>query len=150
MMQLSAHFSLAELTKSQVALRRGLDNTPGEREIANLRRLTNGVLEPVRARFSVPFSPSSGYRSPALNRLVGSHDGSQHLTGEAADFELPGVSNTEVARWIAAALEYDQLILEFYEPDDPSSGWVHCSLKAVHNRRQTLTIGRAGVRVGLI
>lgn len=149
-MQLSPHFSLAELTKSQVALRRGLDNTPGVGEIANLARLAAGILEPVRAHYGVPFAPSSGYRSLILNRLIGSHDNSQHVAGEAADFEVPGVGNAEVARWIAVSLDFDQLILEFHQPDDPASGWVHCSLKGEGNRRQTLTIGRTGVRLGLI
>lgn len=147
-MNLSPHFTLAELTRSQLAVRRGIDNTPPAPAIERLRLLCLHVLEPVRDRFG-PFSPSSGYRSPSLNRLLGSKDNSQHCKGEAADFEIPGIANIEVARWIAAALDFDQLILEFYSETDPAAGWVHCSYKAVGNRKEILTIGKTGSRFGL-
>lgn len=148
-MRLSPHFTLTELTKSQLAARRGLDNTPDAGAVAALTRLAAGVLEPVRARFGRPFSPTSGYRSPALNRLLGSHDRSQHCAGEAVDFEIPGIANTDVAGWIRDHLQFDQLILEFYDPANPASGWVHCSLRQHGNRRQTLTINRSGVHLGI-
>ena len=148
-MQLSEHFTLAELTKSQVAVRRCIDNTPGEAEIGNLERLARHILEPVRARFRRPFTPSSGYRSRPLNTAIGSGSASQHIRGEAVDFEIPGVSNLEVARWIRDNLEFDQLILEFHSPTDPSAGWVHCSYRASGNRKEVLTISREGVRLGL-
>jgi hypothetical protein len=146
-MNLSPHFTLAELTRSQLAVRRGIDNTPPAPAIERLRLLCLHVLEPVRDRFG-PFSPSSGYRSPALNRLLGSKDNSQHCKGEAADFEIHGIANIEVARWIAGALEFDQLILEFYSETDPAAGWVHCSYKSAGNRREVLTINKAGARLG--
>lgn len=148
-MRLSLHFTLIELTKSQTALRRNIGNLPGRSEIENLRRLASDVLEPVRARFEQPFSPSSGYRSPALNAAIGGKSASQHLQGEAVDLELAGVPNRELAAWIRDNLEFDQLILEFHEPDDPASGWVHVSLREKHNRGQVLTINRNGVWAGL-
>ncbi|RIK92866.1 MAG: peptidase M15A [Proteobacteria bacterium] len=147
-MMLSPHFSLAELTRSQIATRRGIDNTPPASAIERLRLLCVHVLEPVRDRFG-PFSPSSGYRSPALNRVLGSKDNSQHCKGEAADFAILGIANIEVARWIAVALDFDQLILEFYSDADPTAGWVHCSYKASGNRREFLTINKAGTQRGL-
>lgn len=135
---LSPHFSYAELVKSQTATRLGIANIPGPMEIENLRRVATGILEPVRGHFQRVIVPSSGYRCLTLNRAVHSGDRSQHIKGEAVDFEIPGIDNAMVARWIAEALEFDQLILEFHRPDDPASGWVHCSLKESGNRRQFL------------
>lgn len=148
-MRLSPHFTLRELTKSQVAARYGLDNTPDEAAIRALARLADGILEPVRAAFGRPFSPSSGYRSLALNRRLGAKDSSQHCKGEAVDFEIPGVANRDLACWIRDHLTFDQLILEFYTPGVPTSGWVHCSLKERGNRGEVLTITGAGVRRGI-
>lgn len=145
-MRLSPHFTLREMTTSQVALRRGLSNNPGLEEVENLRRLAAEILEPLRAEFGIPFAPSSGYRSPALNAAVGSRPTSQHTLGAAVDFEIPGVPNLAVARWIQGALNYDQLILEFHEADLPSSGWIHCSLTEAGNRGQAFAIDRQGAR----
>ena len=147
-MNLSPHFTLAELTRSQLAARHGIDNAPPAPAIERLLLLCAHILEPVRAQFG-PFSPSSGYRSPALNRLLGSSDNSQHCKGEAADFEAVATDNITLAEWCAKHLDYDQLILEFHKKYDPMSGWVHCSYRAGNNRRQILTIDRAGARPGL-
>jgi zinc D-Ala-D-Ala carboxypeptidase len=126
-MKLSEHFSLSELTKSGTAARKGIDNTPGETEIKNLVLLCDTVLEPIREHFEIPFVPSSGFRCLELNRAIGSADTSQHVMGKAVDFEIPGIDNQHVAWWIQANCIFDQLILEFYKEDEPSSGWVHCS-----------------------
>lgn len=151
---LSANFTLEELCKSQTALRRGIDNLPKEPEdtwiIENLTRVCGHVLQPVRDYFGVAFSPSSGYRSLALNRAIGSKDGSQHVKGEAADFEVAGIDNPDLAAWITENLDYDQVILEFYTPGDPNSGWVHCSATGGANRRVALTINGAGTQQGLV
>lgn len=147
-MRLSLHFTLSELVKSQVALRRGIPNQPGPAEIENLKRVVLGILEPVREHFGKPFTPSSAFRSAFLNAAVGGRRGSQHTKGEAVDFEIPGIPNLAVAEWIRDHLAYDQIILEFYEPNDPASGWVHVSLKAKDNRRQCLTLNRTGTRPG--
>lgn len=150
-MELSANFTLNELVKSQTAARRGIENTPSGDEIAALRAVTANVLQPVRDRFARPVRVSSGYRCAALCLAIGSTATSQHTKGQAADFEVPGVPNPEVAAYIRDNLDYDQLILEFHEPDKgPDSGWVHCSyIDADTNRRQTLTINRDGVFAGL-
>jgi hypothetical protein len=148
-MHLSPHFTLTELIKSQITIRRGIKNVPNAGQINNLKRVTKGILEPVREHFGRPFSPSSGFRSQALNVAIGSKSSSQHTRGEAVDFELPGISNRDVAEWIRDHLDFDQLILEFHDPEDPMSGWVHVSLKEKENRRQVLTINHKGVWAGL-
>jgi zinc D-Ala-D-Ala carboxypeptidase len=85
------------------------------------------ILEPVRNHYDTPFVPNSGFRCLELNRAIGSSDTSQHTTGEAVDFEVPGVPNKDLALWVKDNCKFDQLILEFYKDDDPASGWVHCS-----------------------
>jgi zinc D-Ala-D-Ala carboxypeptidase len=137
-MRLSENFSLWELTKSQTAERKGIDNTPGEEEIKNLRALCQNILQPVRVNYKAPIMPSSGYRSYDLNIAIGSSPRSQHTKGEAVDFEVPWVDNRLVALWIQNNLLFDQLILEYYKENDPNSGWVHVSYldKAVGNRKK--------------
>ena len=138
-MKLSEHFSLAEMTKSQTAIRMGIDNSPDSTQIDSLRNLCVVVLEPIRAYMSsTPFSPSSGFRSVELNTEIGGSKGSQHCLGEAADIEVPGVSNLSLAWWIRSHIDFDQLILEYFNPDDPSSGWVHVS---VRNTESVMTSG---------
>lgn len=146
---MSKHFSIKELSKSQTALRLKIDNTPGPEETKNLECLAEAILEPVRAHYGKPYSPSSGYRSLALNRAIGSKDTSQHVKGEAVDFEVPGVSNIALACWVADNLDTDQVILEFYSPSDPKAGWVHVSYVEGKNRNIVLTIGMDGVQEGL-
>lgn len=148
-MHLSPHFTLAEMTRSAVAARRGIDNRAPAHLYPYLRHVAATVLEPVRAHFAIPFSPSSGYRCLALNRALGSPDTSQHVRGEAVDFVLPGVSHLRLAHWIRENLDFDQLALEYWRADDPAVGWVHVSAKPQGNRRQVLTIGRDGTRPGL-
>jgi hypothetical protein len=137
-MKLSGHFSLAELTKSQTATRKGIDNKPTLDHIENLTELCTQVLEPTRRNFGKPMVISSGYRSEELCEAIGSSKNSQHAKGEEADFEMFGVDNKELAKYIKNNLVFDQLILEFYNPDDPSSGWVHCSYSKEENRKQSL------------
>lgn len=143
--QLSPNFSLSELTKSQAALRRGIANTPNAAEIEALRALALNVLQPIRDYFKKPVVINSGFRNEEVNHLTGGSVTSQHSFGEAADIEIPGVSNFEVAKWIEKRLVFDQVILEFYTPGQPQSGWVHVSFKAKgKNRKQSLTAYRAG------
>ena len=137
-MKLSGHFSLAELTKSQTATRKGIDNKPTLDHIENLTELCTQVLEPTRRNFGKPMVISSGYRSEELCEAIGSSKNSQHAKGEAADFEMFGVDNKELAKYIKNNLVFDQLILEFYNPDDASSGWGHCSYSKEENRKQSL------------
>ena len=137
-MKLSGHFSLAELTKSQTATRKGMDNKPTLEHIENLTELCVQILEPTRRNFGKPMVITSGYRSEELCEAIGSKTTSQHAKGEAADFEMFGVDNKQLAKYIKNNLVFDQLILEFYNPDDPSSGWVHCSYSKEENRKQSL------------
>jgi len=126
-MNLSANFSLHELTKSETALRMGFDNTPDDEATENLRLLCEKVLQPVRDHFGKGVKVNSAYRSPESNAAVGGSKTSDHCKGMAADIEIPGVANAELAQWIMDNLEYTQLILEFYTPGIPDSGWVHVS-----------------------
>ena len=137
-MQLSKNFNLAEMTKSQTAVRKGLPNNPSPDHIENLKLLCERVLQPVRDHFNHVVSVSSGYRSAALCVAIGSSVDSQHAKGMAADFEIYGLSNQELANFIKENLEYDQLILEYWKESDPNSGWVHCSYRDGDNRKQYL------------
>jgi zinc D-Ala-D-Ala carboxypeptidase len=139
-MMLSAHFSLSELVRSETATRNGIDNTPGDTEIENLIVTCREILEPVREHYGIPFAPNSGYRCLALNRAIGSSDSSQHVTGNAVDFEIPGIDNKEAALWVMENCDFDQLILEFYKEGEPTSGWVHCSYDADKTHRKTARI----------
>ena len=137
-MQLSKNFSLQELIKSQTAERKGIDNTPSPEHQENLKSLCTYVLQPIRDHYSRVVSVSSGYRSPELCTAIGSKITSQHARGEAADFEIFGLSNKTLADYIDSELHYDQLILEYWKESDPNSGWVHCSFSQGKNRRQYL------------
>lgn len=138
--RLSAHFTLREALKSNVAMRHGIDNTPPLELIPAMVRVAEHILEPTRAQFKTPIVPNSFYRCRALNTAVRStNPDSQHIKGEAVDFEIAGFTNYEIAKWISENLDFDQLILECYTPGDPSSGWVHCSYFSVsENRREIL------------
>ena len=153
MTRLSKNFTLTEFTKSQTALRQGIDNTPGEEHLASAKSLFGNVVQPVRDHFG-PTVINSGYRGPALNEAVGGQSKSQHCKGEAADIECPGTPNYDVAKWIEENLDFDQLILEFYTPGIPDSGWVHVSYKAEGNRKSVLTAmkenGKTVYKPGLI
>ena len=134
-MKLTENFSLKELTSSQTAERKGIDNTPSTEHQENLKLLCTSILQPIRDHFSRVVSVSSGYRSEALCLAIGSKTTSQHAKGEAADFEIFGLSNKELADWINENLDYDQLILEYWKESDPNSGWVHCSYSEDNNRK---------------
>ena len=137
-MNLTKNFSLIELTKSQTAERKGIPNDPSADHISNLKLLCERVLQPVRDHFNHVVSISSGYRSTELCIAIGSSLESQHAKGQAADFEIFGISNKELADWIHYNINYDQLILEYWKEEDPNSGWVHCSYSEGNNRRQYL------------
>lgn len=143
-MKVSKYFSLEEFIKSQTAIRKGIDNTPSPEHLQNIRMLARNVLDPIRENYARPVYLSSGYRSPALNRAVGGSTKSQHCNGEAADTEVQGIGNPSLARWIIKNLEFDQIILEFFNPaEGPNSGWVHVSY-TMHrpNRRNVITAVR--------
>ena len=146
-MMLSPHFSREEFEQSATARARGIQNIMPDALVPAARALCVLLLEPIRAQCGGPIILSSGYRSRAVNRAVGSHDTSQHRRGEAADIvplRTPG--QAELARWIAASdLPFDQLILEGYRRDDPHAGWIHVSHAVGRpQRRHILTMTLAG------
>ena len=138
MVRLSTNFTLQEFTKSQTALRQGIDNTPSDEHLTNAKSLFENIVQPVRNNFGVTVI-NSGYRGPDLNYAIGGSNTSQHTRGQAVDIECPGIPNYNVAKWIEENLEFDQLILEFYTPGIPDSGWVHVSYKSEDNRKGVLT-----------
>lgn len=138
-MNLTNNFTLHELTKSETALRQGLDNTPSEEIVTNLKTLAEKVLQPVRNHFAKGVKVNSGYRAPEVNAAVGGSRTSDHTKGMAADIEIPGLPNAELAQWIESNLDYTQLILEFYTPGIPDSGWVHVSYDPSNLKKQSLT-----------
>ena len=134
-MNLTRNFSLQELTKSDTAIRLGIDNQPNADQIDKLKMLCERVLQPVRDHFG-RVKVTSGFRSSELCVAIGSSANSQHAKAEAADFEVLGVDNAEVADWIKMNCETDQLILEFYTPGEPNSGWIHASYVEFNPRAQ--------------
>ena len=135
-MQLSAHFTLAELTRTDT----GLDNTCPKILLPKLELLCVRILEPVREHFGKPVRVNSGWRAPKVNAAAGSKPSSQHAKAEAVDFEVPGVRNLVVAQFVRDELDFDQLIGEAFRANDPAAGWVHASYKASGNRRSVLTM----------
>ena len=128
-MQLTDNFSLAQLTFSETAEQKGIDNAAPPEIVGNLRRLANG-LEAVQALLGMPLDISSGYRCPELNRAVGGSPTSQHTLGLAADFVCAGFGTPlDVAAAIqASAIEFDQCILEY-------GRWVHLSFSTAPRGR---------------
>ena len=125
-MNLSRNFTLQELIKSDTAIRLDINNNPNSGQIEKLKALCENILQPVRDHFG-RVKVTSGFRSVELCLAIGRSANSQHARAEAADFECPGVDNVELFDWIKNNLQPDQLILEFYTPGEPNSGWIHAS-----------------------
>jgi uncharacterized protein YcbK (DUF882 family) len=135
-MNLSPHFTLDELTHTD---HREIDNSPTQDEINNLQQLANFLEEVKTVLGGKPIMISSGFRCKALNDAVGSKDTSQHRTGFAADFRVPGMTPDEVVRAvIASGIGYDQIIREF-------DRWTHISVSD-KPRKQALIIDKLGTR----
>jgi len=153
MVALTKNFTTEEFTKSQTAIRQGIDNTPPDEHIKNIQLLCEMVLQPIRDHFG-PIAINSGYRGTVLNKTIGGSEKSQHCEGKAADIECPGTGNHHVAQWISDNCTYDQLILEFHNPEIPNSGWVHVSFNRGFNRMQRLRAlkedGKTVYKSGLI
>lgn len=146
-MQLSAHLSLAEVTRSDSAKRKGISNQPTPEHIENFKKLAEKVFEPIRNHFAVPIHISSGYRSKALNEAIGGSLTSQHCSGEAIDIDMDGstngVSNADVFKYIKDHLQFDQLIWEFGSSSNPD--WVHVSYESTgRQRKQILKAKKVG------
>jgi hypothetical protein len=130
---LSQNFTLEELTFSQVAARKGIDNTPSPESIENLGKLCSVLLEPIRALLGVPLHVDSGYRSQEVNAAVGGASNSAHLEGRAADIIPLGMSLEEAFDKIRGSdLPFDQVIGEC------GPAWIHVAI-ADNPRRQALT-----------
>lgn len=138
-MQLTNNFSLKELTVSDTATRLGLDNTPNETVILNLKALAENILQPVREHYGKSVKVNSGYRAPEVNAAVGGSKTSDHCKGQAADIEITGIANGDLAKYIAENFKFTQVILEFYTQGIPDSGWVHVSYDKNDLKCQTLT-----------
>lgn len=142
-MKLSANFSLNELTKSDMAIRHDIENTPSMQVIENLQDLVTNILQPLRDKFG-PIVVTSGYRSQALNKAIGGSTTSDHCLGYAADFEA-SIDNRELAIYIRDNMSFTQLISEFYD-GRPDSGWVHCSYNSLDLKGQVLTASKVNGR----
>lgn len=138
-MQLTNNFSLKELTTSDTATRKGLDNTPNETVIINLKALAENILQPIREHYGKSVKVNSGYRSPEVNASVGGSKTSDHCKGQAADIEINGVANGDLADYIVKNFKFTQVILEFYTQGVPDSGWVHVSYDPADLKCQALT-----------
>jgi zinc D-Ala-D-Ala carboxypeptidase len=140
---LSPNFTLAELTVSTTAARKGWDNTPNATEMANLTRIAS-LLEQVRSLFNLPIVVNSGYRCKILNDYIGSKDTSQHRIGCAADITIHSKTPKQVVEAIVKSdIPYDQVIQEF-------DSWVHISIPDTASRpprKQALIIDRDGTRL---
>jgi uncharacterized protein YcbK (DUF882 family) len=139
MTQLSKNFSLAEFTKSETAIRKGLDNTPTPEVIENLQKLVDNIVQPVRDHYGKSVKINSGYRAPEVNASVGGSKTSDHCKGQAADIEITGVANGDLAQYIVDNYKFTQVILEFYTKGVPDSGWVHVSYDPANLKCQALT-----------
>ena len=127
-MQLSEHLTLAEVTKSQTATRLGISNDPDAHQLAALKAIAEHIFEPVRNHFGVPIGISSGLRSKALNQAIGGSSRSQHCHGQALDIDADiygGITNADIFHYIKNNLDFDQMIWEFGDDNNPA--WVHVS-----------------------
>jgi hypothetical protein len=141
-MKLSNNLSLAEMTKSSTAQRRGIDNMPTPEHMENMKVLAAKIFQPIREHFNRPILISSGYRSKALNDAIGGSQTSQHSIGEAIDIDMDGttLSNTDVFNYIKDNLDFDQLIWEFGNEQKPD--WVHVSYKANGKQRKSILVAK--------
>jgi hypothetical protein len=137
-MQLSKNLSLAEMTISYEAKRRGITNAPTEEHLGNMKKLAENVFQPIREHFKFPICISSGYRSLALNKAIKGAATSQHCSGEAMDIDMDGTSitNAQIFNYIKDNLVFDQLIWEFGTDKNPD--WVHVSYESNGKQRKQI------------
>ena len=138
--RISTHVSYEEATKSQTAIYKGIDNTPNDEELANMKYIAENIFEKVRGKFNCPIAISSFFRCTKLNKAIGGSSSSQHCKGEAMDLDADvfGITtNKRIFDFIRKNLEFDQLIWEFGTDNNPD--WVHVSLKKNgYNKKQIL------------
>ena len=143
-MQISKHLSLAEVSRSETAKRRGINNTPSGEHLENFKKLAENIFEPIREHFGVPIHISSGYRSKELNSAIGGSATSQHCSGEAIDIDMDGsasgITNAQVFNFIKDNLQFDQLIAEFPKSGNPE--WVHVSYETTGKQRKQILVAK--------
>ena len=142
---ISKHISDREGVYSTTATRQGLDNTPNEEQLANMKLLAEKVFEPLREWVGGPIRINSFFRGPELNKAIGGSSKSQHCKGQAVDIDDGGCkkSNAEMYRWIKENLDFDQMIWEFGTDDNPN--WVHVSyVSKDKNRNRCLKAYKEG------
>jgi hypothetical protein len=139
-MKISEHLDLAEVTRSESAKRKGISNEPTAEHLENFKKLAENIFEPIRNHFNVPIHISSGYRSKALNTSIGGSLTSQHCSGEAIDIDMDGssngVTNKMVFDFIKSTLNFDQMIWEFGNSNNPD--WVHVSYESTGKQRKQI------------
>lgn len=139
-MKLSKNLTLAEVLKSNTAIKYGIDNSPTDEHLENLEAIAQNVFQPLRDHFGKPIYVSSGYRSEALNERIGGSKTSQHSKGQALDLDAHvygGLTNAQLFAYIAEWVVFDQLIWEFGDGTEPD--WIHVSyVKEGNNRGQKL------------
>jgi hypothetical protein len=137
-MQLSTNLSLAEVTRSETAKRRGISNMPTAEHIENFKKLAVNIFQPIREHFGKPIIISSGYRSAELNKAIGGSLSSQHSSGEAIDIDMDGtdITNKQIFDFIKDNLTFDQVINEF------DYSWVHVSFAANRSQRKQILVAK--------
>jgi hypothetical protein len=141
-MQLSTNLSLAEVTRSETAKRRGISNMPTPEHIENFKKLAANIFQPIREHFGKPILISSGYRSAELNKAIGGSLSSQHCSGEAIDIDMDGtdITNKQIFDYIKDNLTFDQMIAEFPKQGNPD--WVHVSFAANRSQRKQILVAK--------
>jgi zinc D-Ala-D-Ala carboxypeptidase len=141
-MQLSTNLSLAEVTRSETAKRRGISNMPTPEHIENFKKLAANIFQPIREHFGKPILISSGYRSAELNKAIGGSLSSQHSSGEAIDIDMDGtdITNKQIFDYIKENLNFDQMIWEFGTDANPD--WVHVSFAANRSQRKQILVAK--------
>jgi hypothetical protein len=141
-MQLSTNLSLAEVTRSETAKRRGISNMPTPEHIENFKKLAINIFQPIREHFGKPIIISSGYRSAELNKAIGGSLSSQHCSGEAIDIDMDGtdITNAQIFNYIKDNLTFDQMIWEFGTDTNPD--WVHVSFASNRSQRKQILVAK--------
>ena len=136
---ISKHISYKEGVYSNTATRRGIENTPDDEQLKCMETIAEEIFEPLRAYVGGPIKINSFFRSPELNKAIGGSGKSQHCKGQAIDIDdtFGRMTNAEMYHWIKEHLDFDQMIWEFGDDDNPA--WVHVSyVSAEDNRNRCL------------
>jgi hypothetical protein len=144
-MKISKHLTLKEVTKSNTADRKGIDNTPTAKHLKNLRLIAEKVFEPLRNNFGVSIGISSGYRSKALNDAINGSSTSQHMEGQALDIDADmygKITNKQIFEYILQNCEFTQLIWEYGTEEEPN--WVHVGYDPKNLKNQVLKVTKSG------